>query len=136
MSDAAVYPSARQSFLKGEIDLNTSTVKIQAVSASYVYSATHDFLNDVGAGTRLGTAVALTSKTFTDGEFNAASVTYYGVTAAAVIAGFVGYIDTGTESTSRLIWYCDISSDASDMAFIAPGGGILVKWPYGKIFTI
>lgn len=116
--------------------METATVKLQAVSSSYTYSASHDFFDDVGAGARLGTAATLGTKTFTNGEFNAAAVSYSGVTAGAIIIAFIGYVDTGTESTSPLIWYCGVSSDASSMSFTAPGGTFTVKWPYGKIFTI
>lgn len=132
---AVIYPLTLQALLKGDVDLD-GTVKIQAVSSSYTYSAAHDYLNDVGSGARLGTAATLTSKTFTNGEFNAAQVTYTGLTVGNVITAFIGYLDTGVESTSRLIWYCDLASDSSPLSYTVYNTSIIVKWPYGKIFTI
>lgn len=132
---SAVYPLAKAALLKGDVDLD-GTVKIVAVDATYVYSAAHDFLNDVVGGSRLGTAQTLTSKTFTGGQFAADPVTYTGVAVAEEVAGFVGYIDAGDEATSTLVWFCDTRADQTAIAYTGDGAAISITWPYGYIFTI
>lgn len=132
---AAVYPSALDQFLQAGINLASVDAKIVAVTSGYVYSAAHDFLDDVGGGFRLGTPESLTAKTFTSGLFSAAAMTYTGVALAAVIAGFVGYVNTGVEATSRLVWFEDRNADGSPIAFTGTGAGIPVSWPNG-IFSI
>ena len=111
-------------------------VRIQLVTSAYVYSAAHDFFNDVGAGSRLGTVASLAGKTFTAGVFNAASLSYTGVAAASVVAGCVGYLWTGAEGTSRLIWFEDRNADGIPMAFTADGNPITISWPLGQVFSI
>ena len=44
----AIYPAAKDSFLKGEIDLIDDTIKIALVdTGTYTYNAAHDFYNDL-----------------------------------------------------------------------------------------
>lgn len=133
---AAVYPLSLEAFLKSDAADLDGTVNILAVTAGYVYSAAHNFLDDVGAGFRLGTAVTLGSKTFTSGVFAAGSFSYTGVAAAAVIAAFVGYISTGVESTSRLIWYEDKNADGTPISFVGDGNPIACSFPNAYVFSI
>ncbi len=84
-------------------DLSAGTVKAVFIdSADYTYSAAHDFLDDVPGAARVGTPVTLSSKTFVNGVFNAANITFTGLTGDQVEQLLI-YIDTGVESTSRLV---------------------------------
>lgn len=107
----AWYPKALESFLQGDIDLSAVNVKGLLVSSGYTYSAAHDNLDDVAAG-RLGLTGNLASKTFTNGTFDAADPT---VTATADGTGnaVIWFVDTGTESTSKLLIYDDKEGDES-----------------------
>ena len=106
----AWYPKALESFLKADLDLD-STIKAVLVSSSYTYNSAHDNLDDVAAG-RLGISGALASKTFTNGTFDCADPT---ITATADGTGVavIFYLDTGTESTSKLIAFIDKEADGS-----------------------
>ncbi len=107
---SAIYPLALQSFLKADLDLD-STIKALLVSSSYTYNSAHDNLDDVAAG-RLGTSGALATKTFTNGTFDFDDPT---ITATADGTGnaVIFYLDTGTESTSKLICYIDKEQDGT-----------------------
>lgn len=109
----AIYPKALESFLKADLDLD-STIKAVGVkvSSGYTYSSAHDNLDDVASGNRLGTSGALASKTMTNGTFDFADPT---ITASAdgTIEAVIFYLDTGVESTSKLIAYIDKESDGS-----------------------
>jgi hypothetical protein len=132
---SAVYPVAKQAFLKSDAADLDGTVKIQAVSSGYTYSASHDFLNDVTSTSRIGTAVTLSNKTFTNGVFyNTVSVTY-NPASTKTIKGFVGFIATTAEATSRLIWHCDKNADATSISLLATTS-FTVSWPLGSIFSL
>lgn len=131
----AWYPTTLEALLKGDADLD-GTVKIVLLDSGYVYSAAHDFLDDVGAGARLGTAQTLTSKTFTAGVFNAAQVSYPSVAVAETVVGYVVYIDTGVEGTSRLLFYEDTNADGTPINVEGDGTPILIDWPLGQLASI
>ena len=105
----AWYPKALESFLQGGIDLSSVTVKALLVSSAYTYNSAHDNLDDVAAG-RLGTSGALASKTFTNGTFDAADPDVT-VTADGTGNAVIFFVDTGTESTSKLLIYEDKEGD-------------------------
>lgn len=102
------YPEYLESALErdSDSDLVAGTVKVQLVDSGYTYNAAHDFFNDVTAGTRVSTPVTLGSKTFTNGLFSAVCPDFAAL-AGDVVTGFVVYIDTGNEATSRLVMFVD-----------------------------
>lgn len=132
----ALYDAARESFLKADIDMETDTIKCVLLdSADYTASlSTHDFLDDVPAGARVGTAQTLASKTFTAGVFDAADVTFPSVT-GDVCEYILIYKDTGVESTSNLIAFIDT---ATGLPVTPNGGDISIAWDSGanKIFKL
>lgn len=131
---SAVYPKTLERMLQG-LDLSAVTVKVLLVTSGYVYDPTHDFLNDVTGAARLGTAVVLTGKDYTSGVFTADPISYTGVALGAVVAGTIGYIDTGVESTSRLLWFDDEGADGAPMMYVGTGSGISIQWP-NRIFSV
>lgn len=132
----ALYDKGRQKFLEGAINWLTDTVKVLLVDTGLytVNLATHEFLSDVPAGARVGTAQTLASKTSTAGVADAADVTFNTVTGNSVEA-LVIYKDTGVESTSPLIAYIDT---ATGLPITPNGGNINVVWDNGanKIFKL
>lgn len=80
----------------------TATVKAVLLSASYVYSAAHDFLNDVGAGARLST-ITVPSRTNVNGVCGCGALVFGSI--ASIATQIVLYEDTGVEATSTLIFY-------------------------------
>ena len=73
-------------------------------TGTYTYSAAHEFLSSLSGV--VGTAQTLGSKTYANGVFDAANVTFPTVSGATAEA-LVIYIDTGTAGTSRLVAYID-----------------------------
>ncbi len=125
------YPKYKEALLTGSsnISLTSGTVKAILVdSADYTYSAAHDFLDDVAAGSRVATSAALTGKTVTNGLFDADDVTFSSVTGDQSEAIII-FIDTGSEATSRLVLYIDTAS--SGLPVTPNSGSITVTWDSG-----
>lgn len=129
------YPATLTALLKGDVDLD-GTVKLLLLDADYTYSAAHDFLDDVAAAARLGTAQTLGTKTFTAGVFDNGQVSYPGVALGETVTHYVVYIDTGVESTSRLILHEDTNADGTPISLPGDGTVILIDWPLGQIGSI
>jgi|TARA_B110000263_G_scaffold142028_1_gene123294 hypothetical protein len=130
----AIYPLAKASFLKGELDMVDDTIKVVLVdTGTYTYNAAHDFYNDLSG--ILGTGVELGSRTVTLGVFDAADVTFTTPSAGTTIEALVIYKDTGNVATSNLIAYIDTGTG---LAFTTNGADIDIVWDSGanKIFSI
>lgn len=130
-----VMPKAKESFLSGSINLTSDTIKVVLVdTADYTFSSSHQFLSDVGAAAREETSAALSSKTVTNGVFDAADVT---LTAAAgdPCEGFYVFKDTGSAATSNLIAWFDT---ATGLPVTLNGGDVNIAWDNGanKIFAL
>lgn len=135
MSD--LYPSARERALTTGLNWASGDIRIVLVDSGYVYDSTHDFLNDVGAGTRVATSASLTGKTTTGGVADASDVTFVGLAGDAV-AGIIVYEHTGVESTSPLICFYDRNSTGSLIAYTPSGVDTTVRWNNGstKMFKV
>jgi hypothetical protein len=102
-----VYPKAREGFLGGDLDWDAQDFRFILIDlGAYTYSALHDFLNDVIAGSRVAVSGPITSKTKVDGVA-------YGVipvlasVAGPTIEGGIIYQHSGVETTSRLVCFYD-----------------------------
>ncbi len=139
----AVFPKAKEGFLDGSIDLDTAVIKV-ALVRGYTYSSAHNTVSEVtGAGATLhATSGALTSKTVTDGVFDAADVTFTTPASSAsdhALLLFQSSASTGgadvSSSSQRLIAWIDTGTGIP----IKPAGGdITVVWDSGsnKIFSL
>ena len=130
----AIYPLYKQAILTGGANTNMSTGTVKAAlvdTGVYTYSATHEFLTSLTG--RVGTDATLGTKTFTNGVFDAADITYTAVTGASVEA-IVIYIDTGVAGTSRLIAYLD--TGFTGLPVTPNGGDITVTWNASGIFAL
>lgn len=116
----AWYTKGKENVLNGNVDLLTDTIKCVLVDLTdyTVNLATHDALDDVAAGARVGTAQTLASKTVTNGVFDAADVTFTSVT-GDVSEYILFYKDSGVEATSWLLWLFDTATNLP----ITPNGG-------------
>lgn len=124
----AVYPKGREGFAGGDVAWDSDTIKLVAVDSGYVYDGAHDFLADVGAGARVATSAAFTSKSITNGVLDAADVTLSALPAGDTIDAIVVYQDTGSEATSRLLLYFDTKADTTAIAVATNGGDVVVVW--------
>lgn len=125
------YPKFKEALLTGASNSNPSSGTVKAVlvdAADYTYAATDQFLSDIPSAGRVATSAALTTKTFTNGVFDADDITFTGVTGdqSEII---VVYIDTGTATTSRLMVYIDTAS--SGLPVTPNSGNINVTWDNG-----
>lgn len=133
---SAIYDKARKAFLDADIDMLDDTIKAILVdSADYTLDlANHDFLDDIPAAARVGSAVTLANKTTTAGVFDADDITFTGVSGDQ-FEYIIIYKHTGTESTSNLI--CCIDT-ATGLPCTPNGSDITVTWDSGtnKIFKL
>jgi len=133
----ALYDSARESFLSGNLDWLTDNIKVVLVEGYTPDTATHDFLDDVtgAGGTLVATSANLSNKTATDGVADADDVTFTEVAAGDPCDHLVIYKDTGTAGTSNLIAVIDT---ATGLPLTPNGGDVTVQWDSGenKIFAL
>lgn len=133
---SVIYPKYKEAILQSAANSSlTGTVKCICIDAAdYTYSAAHDFLDDVPAGARIGTAQTLANKTYADGVFDADDVTFTAVSGDQFEAILI-YIDTSVDATSRLVAYID---SGTGLPYTPSGGNITITWPSGadKIFHL
>lgn len=125
------YPKFKEAILTGAANSNpsTGTVKVALIdTADEAYNAADQFLSDVTSAGIVATSAALTTKTFTNGVFDADDAAFTGVTGDQSEALIV-YIDTGTAATSRLMLFIDTAS--SGLPVTPNSGNINVTWDNG-----
>jgi len=129
----AIYPKYKEAVLQSSANSSlTGTVKAALMdTGAYTYSAAHEFLTSLTGV--VGTAQTLGTKTYTDGVFDAADVTYTAVTGNSAEA-IVLYIDTGTAGTSRLVAFLD--TGFTGLPVTPNGGDITVTWNASGIFAL
>lgn len=129
----ALYPKAKEAFLDALIDMPTDTIKIALIDTGvYTYNSADQYWSSASSAI-IGTAATLTSKTITNGVFDAADVTFTGVSGASVEALII-YKDTGSAATSPLILYIDVA--ASGLPVTPNGGNINVQFNASGIFAL
>jgi hypothetical protein len=130
----ALYSQFKEDILSAGYDLSALNLKAVLIDTDdYTFSAAHDDLVDVAAGSRVATSPNLTSKTFTGGVFDAADPVFPTVS-GDVSEAVILYVDTGVEATSRLICYIDTFS--AGMPVTPIGGNITVQWDASGIFIL
>jgi hypothetical protein len=130
----ALYPKWKEALLQNSSDSAlTGTVKVALVDTGvYTYSSAHQFLSDLSGV--VGTAQTIgATKSYTDGVFDGADVTFSSVTGNTVEA-LVLYIDTGSAATSRLVAYVD--TGVTGLPVTPNGGNINVTWNASGIFAL
>lgn len=129
---SVIYPKAKESFLKGDLDLDGVVRAVLIDTGTYTYSGAHDNYDDLSGvvGTESN---ALASKTFTDGTFDAADITFTAVSGNTVEA-IVLFLDTGAPSTDKLICYIDSAS--AGLPVTPNGGDINITWNASGIFSL
>ena len=131
----ALYPKWKEQLLQftANNNLSAGTVKAALVDTGiYTYSSTDQFYSSVSSAV-VGTPQTIGSKTFTNGVFDGADVTYTSVTGNSVEA-LVIYIDTGSAATSPLVAYIDTS--VTGLPVTPNGGDIAITWNASGIFAL
>ncbi len=131
----ALYPKWKEQLLQFTTNNNLSagTVKVALVDTGvYTYSSADEFYSSVSAAV-VGTPQTIGSKTFANGVFDGADVSFTAVTGNTVEA-LVIYVDTGTAGTSPLVAYIDTS--VTGLPVTPNGGDITVTWNASGIFAL
>lgn len=131
----ALYPLWKEQLLQFTTNNNLSagTVKVALIdTGTYTYSAAHQFYSSASAAA-VGTPQTIGSKTFTNGVFDGADVTFTAVTGSSVEALII-YIDTGSTATSPLVAYIDTS--VTGLPVTPNGGNIAITWNASGIFAL
>lgn len=131
----ALYPKWKEALLQFTTNNNLSsgTVKVALIdTGTYTYNAADQFWSSASAAS-VGTPQTIGSKTFTNGVFDGADVTFTAVTGSSVEA-LVLYIDTGTAGTSPLVAYIDTS--VTGLPVTPNGGNITITWNASGIFAL
>ena len=130
-----LFDPGREGILDETILMSTGDIRVMLVLSTYTFSAAHKFLADMGAVDN-GRSVALGTKTFTSGVFDAADTTLTAAAAAACKAVAV-FRHTGVDATARLIAYID--TPASGLPFTPAAAQVVpITWDNGanKIFKL
>lgn len=133
----ALAPSFRALLLGGDIDIISDSILVVALDATYTYSATHDFFDDVTASAIVATSSALGTKTATDGYFDSANPSMGSPVAGDTITQFWLYNNTpATDATKQLIYYFDEDAAGSAISVATDGGEITVTVPASGWFRV
>lgn len=130
----ALAASYRTLLLTTGINLSSVNLKICAMSSSYVYSAAHNFLDDVS--NIITTSGNLASKTTTDGYLDFADISVGSPAGGSTITQFWLYRDTGTAATSDLIYYWNEDAAAGAISISTNGEAVTVVVPTGGLFRV
>jgi hypothetical protein len=131
----ALYPLWKEQLLQftANNNLSAGTVKVALIDTGvYTYSAAHQFFSSASSAS-VGTPQTIGSKTFTNGVFDGADVTYTAVTGNSVEALII-YIDTGTAGTSPLVAFID--TGVTNLPVTPNGGNISIVWNASGIFAL
>ena len=123
----SLFDPGREGILDRTIDM-TGDIRVMLVKSTYVFSAAHKFLADLGAVDN-GRSAALGTHTYTNGVFNAPATSMV-ATAAAACSALVIFVQTGNDATARVIAFVD--TPASGLPFTpAAGQTINITWDSG-----
>jgi len=133
-----LYPKFKQALLSPGLNLSTATVKAVLVdTGAYTQSDTHEFLSSVPSGARYGTPQALTSKTVTNGTFDAADTDFPAITAGTgtgtAVEAIVVYVEGSDDTSSRLVAYIDT---ATGLPLTLNGSSAKITWDANGIFSL
>jgi hypothetical protein len=131
----ALYPLWKQQLFSFTANNNMSTGNVTVAlidTGTYTYSAAHQFWSSA-SGSVVGTPQVISSKTFTNGVFDGADVTFPSVTGNSAEALII-YIDTGTAGTSPLVAFIDVG--VTGLPVTPNGGNIAVTWNATGIFAL
>lgn len=123
-----LYAGAIDDLLKGDLDLVADDIRALLVKPTYTPLVSHGFLSSISAGDRIGSAVALGSKSVVAGVYDAADTTFASVAAGSTAQAVVLYRHTGSDATARLVAYIDA---IENFPVATNGADLLVAWDNG-----
>jgi hypothetical protein len=138
----AVYNIWKEALVQASANsaLTSTNVRVAFIDTGvYAFSQTHDFYNDLTTGvwpnTR-ATGVALGTKTYTAGTFDAADSLFSSFSNGSIsIEGIIIYIDDGAaDASSRLVLFLDTS--ITGIPFTPSGSDVTIQWNASGIFSL
>lgn len=117
-------------------DLTSTNIKVVLLNSTYTADThTDDYLDDIPGGAIVATSGNLTGKSVSTGCFDAADVTFPTVASGSTVTQFVGYYDSGSSSTSLLLFFEDT---ATGLSLSTNGSDIFLIWSNSgdKIFRL
>jgi hypothetical protein len=127
-----LYPKYKEALLGAGLNLSSGVVRAVLIdTGTYTYNAAHDFYNDL-TGVVGTESPAFTTKTVTNGVFDADNITFSTVSGATAEACVI-FLDTGNATTDALIAYID---SATGLPVTPNGGDIVVSWNGSGIFAL
>lgn len=129
-----IYGYAKQAYpFPNILGDNIKVVLTRGYAPDY---AADQFLADItgAGGTLVATSANLGTKTWVNGLFKAANITFSAVPAGAACDYLILYHDTGAAATSELL--CGISSGVTNLPVTPVGVDIDVVWAAGGIFQL
>ncbi len=131
----ALYPKTKAQLMRAAFDLLAVSVKAVLVDlGAYTFDVAHAFLNDIPSAARIATSGALSGKTVNDlAEFDSSDPIFASVSGVQLEA-LVLFIDTGDESTSRLLMFMD--TGVTGMPFTPDGNNVQVIVAANGWFTL
>lgn len=137
----ALYPKWKEALLQANTAaaLNGSgTTGVYAVlydtGAGGAYSAAHSFYSDISAGIVGAEQEIGATKSYTNGVFDGADVTFPTVTGAQAEAVIIFVKNAGANTTWRLVAYLD--TNITNLPVTPNGGNISVAWNATGIFAL
>jgi len=133
----ALYNTAKEAFLSGELDLTQGNVKVLLVRNNYVVDLNSDsFVSDIPSAYVAARSTILNNVTVTLGTFDASNETVdeYGNSGFSYL---IIYVDTGDDFTSRLVAYIDTATGLP-VESTSANVSIILNWSNeaSKIFTL
>lgn len=130
----AVYPKWKEGLAQASANTAlTGTVKAALVdTGTYTYSSAHQFWSSASSAV-VGTPQTIGTKTYTNGLFDGADVTYTALTGATAEAIII-YIDTGSAATSPLVAYFD--TGVTNLPVTPNGGDVTITWNASGILQL
>jgi hypothetical protein len=136
----AVYPIWKEALMQASANsalTGTGTTGVYCalidIGAPYVYSAAHDFYNDLAGVVGTDQEIGAT-KTYTAGTFDGGDLTYTAVSGNSVEALVLYVKNAGANTTWRLVLYLDTS--VTGLPVTPNGGNITITWNASGIFTL
>lgn len=125
------YPAGIAAVMNGSVDLDGADIRAVLVTSGYAFNVAHDFLDDVGAGFRVGTPVALAGKAIivngNNRALDATDTTWVALSGSAANA-VVLYVFNASEPAAQLLGYLDgftVTPNGDDVTLRWNASGLL-----------
>lgn len=135
----AIYPKWKEALIQGSANsaLNGSgTTGVYAAlidTGTYTYSAAHEFYSSLSG--IVGTPVEIgATKTYTNGVFDGADVTFTAVSGATAEAVVLYVQNAGANTTWRLVAFLD--TNITNLPVTPNGGNITITWNASGLFGL